>query len=46
MMPEKLPNSYDIEGLAKYWKKYYNTEGGKGTVEKFIEKYEKYVGGE
>ena len=45
MMPESLPNSYDIEALAKYWKKYYNTEGGKGTVEKFIEKYEKYVAG-
>ncbi|MDB4312143.1 hypothetical protein N9937_01805 [bacterium] len=37
---EPLPHPNDIEGLAKYWKKYYNTEAGKGTIEDFIEKYE------
>ena len=31
---EALPN--DLEGMARYWKKYYNTELGKGTVEEFI----------
>jgi hypothetical protein len=34
LIPEKLPN--DLQGLAEYWKKYYNTELGKGEVEKFI----------
>lgn len=41
--PEALPKANDIEGLAKYWKKYYNTEKGKGTVEQFVENYHKYV---
>ncbi len=40
---EKLPESDDINGLALYWKKYYNTENGKGTVEDFIDKYNKYL---
>lgn len=39
----KLPPHNDIEGLAKYWKKYYNTEKGKGTVQDFIDKYTKLV---
>lgn len=37
-----LPDSNDIESIAKYWKKYYNTKKGKGTVEQFITNYEKY----
>lgn len=40
---EQLPAADDIEGMAKYWKKYYNTEKGKGTVEEFVENYKKYV---
>ena len=35
---EPLPN--DLAGMARYWKKYYNTELGKGTVEEFIHNYE------
>lgn len=42
--PEPLPKANDLEGLAKYWKKYYNTEKGKGTVEQFVRNYYKYVG--
>lgn len=38
-VPKKLPSEDDIEGMAKYWKKYYNTPLGKGTEEKFIEAY-------
>lgn len=38
---EKIPN--DLAGMANYWKKYYNTSKGKGTPEKFIEAYERYV---
>lgn len=33
--PEELPDT--IEGQAAYWKKYWNTEYGAGTVEKYIE---------
>ncbi len=40
---ESLPEHDDIDGLANYWKKYYNTEKGKGTVEKFIDKYNNLV---
>ncbi len=37
---EPLPKSYtDIRRLAEYWKKYYNTRLGKGTVEGFIDNY-------
>jgi hypothetical protein len=44
-IPEKLPSDQnDVEALAKYWKKYYNTEAGAGTVEKFIEAYKKWIG--
>ena len=39
--PGALPES--IEGMAQYWKKHYNTHLGKGTEEKFIEYYKKYV---
>ena len=34
---EPLP--YDLAGMARYWKKYYNTELGKGTVVEFIHNY-------
>lgn len=37
---ETIPNT--VEERAKYWKKYYNTELGKGTVEKYLEKAKKY----
>jgi len=38
-VPEPLPDKDDVEGLAKYWKKYYNTNLGKGTVEKAVRAY-------
>lgn len=41
-VPEPLPAASDIEGLAQYWKTYYNTSAGKGRVEDFIEKYKLY----
>ena len=40
---EALPDADDVEGLALYWKTYYNTEMGKGTVTEFIRNYERYV---
>lgn len=33
---EPLPDVNDLVGMAKYWKKYYNTFKGAGTHEKFI----------
>lgn len=40
--PGRMPEAEDIEGLAKYWKKYYNTELGKGTVDQWITDYNYY----
>ena len=42
--PERLPAYDDIEGLARYWKKHWNTVHGKGTVEEFIENYQRFLG--
>jgi hypothetical protein len=41
-VPKKLPDSNEPEYMAIYWKKYYNTYLGKGTVEKATEKYKRY----
>ena len=37
---ESIPNT--VEKRAKYWKKYYNTEQGKGTTTEYIKKVGKY----
>jgi hypothetical protein len=37
--PLPLPKADDIEGLAKYWKKVYNTRAGKGDAKRFVELY-------
>jgi hypothetical protein len=34
LRPGKIPDN--LEDRAKYWKKWYNTEAGKGTVIKFV----------
>lgn len=34
-VPGAIPTS--LEGRAQYWKTYYNTEAGKGTIEHFVE---------
>lgn len=38
-VPESLPKQGDIKGYAKYWKQYYNTPLGAGTVNEFVENY-------
>jgi len=43
VVPAALPPADDIEKLAAYWKLYYNTPAGAGTVEEFIKNYERYV---
>lgn len=45
VVKEPLPEAQDIVGLGKYWKQYYNTEAGAGTVEEFVESYNKLVKG-
>ena len=39
----KLPSYKDINAMAKYWKKYYNSIDGIGKVEEFIDNYKTYV---
>lgn len=33
---EPLPHAEDLEAMARYWKKYYNSPTGAGTVERFM----------
>ena len=40
-VPKRMPNT--IEGMSIYWKKYYNTEQGKGNPEHFIDACRKYL---
>lgn len=37
---ENIPET--VQGRAKYWKKYYNTEDGDGTVEHYLEMNKRY----
>lgn len=37
-IPRALPAADDIEGLAHYWKEFYNTKYGAGTIDGFIQK--------
>ncbi len=39
---EPLPSPFDIEGLARYWKTYWNTLEGKGSIEDFIRAYDHF----
>lgn len=34
----------DLEGQAAYWKQYYNTKKGSGTVEEYIADYQAFIG--
>ena len=40
--PEAIPPYNNISDHAKYWKQHYNTRAGRGTVEKYMEKWERY----
>lgn len=37
------PIPSDIHGLARYWKKHYNTNKGRGKFEDFVSAYERYA---
>lgn len=42
---EELPAATDLQGLAHYWKRYYNTTSGAGTVDQFVKNYKQHVNG-
>lgn len=42
--PEALPAHDDLEGLAAYYKKYWNTSVGKATEQDFIDAWHRYMG--
>lgn len=44
LVPESIPETR--EGRAKYWKKYYNSSAGAGTVEHYLEMSRRYIDGE
>ena len=41
--PEPLPEAFDLEGLAQYWKDHYNTYLGAGKPEDFVKKLTPFV---
>jgi hypothetical protein len=41
VVSEPLPEADDIEKIASYYVKYYNTYLGKATVEEFVQNYER-----
>jgi len=43
MAPEPLPAADDIDALAGYWKRYFNTAAGAGTVDNFLADWRRYV---
>lgn len=43
LVPSPLPGHKDISGLAEYYKIYWNTKKGKGTIEGWKESYNKYL---
>lgn len=42
--PEPLPNKNNIEGMFKYYKKYFNSPLGKSTKAESIKKYKSFKG--
>ena len=44
--PEALPDADDLQGLAEYAKKYWNTSAGAATPEKYLNDFKRYVWGE
>ena len=39
--PDSIPES--LQGQAAYWKKYWNTYLGKGTIEQYVKNWQRYV---
>jgi hypothetical protein len=43
-VPKALPDANDLDGLSNYWKVFYNSVKGKGTVDEFKDNYVRLVG--
>jgi len=43
--PQALPPETDLTAIAVYWKKYWNTIAGRGTVKEFLVSYDHFVVG-
>jgi hypothetical protein len=41
LMRQQLPAHADTEAQARYWKRWWNTSAGKGTVEGYLEAWER-----
>ena len=41
--PEALPAEDDIQAQAEYWKKHYNTPLGHGTVDQYMDNWERFA---
>lgn len=39
--PGPIPS--DLDGQAHYWKQWYNTPGGKGTIDEYLTAWKRYV---
>lgn len=46
MHKEPLPEADDFEGMARYAKKYWNTDAGKASAEKYLADFTDHVWGE
>lgn len=44
--PEPLPAADDIKGFAEYWKQWYNTPKGAGTVSEAVRNYQRFILGQ
>lgn len=40
---ERLPSADDIDGMADYWKRHYNTPAGAGTAKEWADNYRAFV---
>ena len=44
--PAAMPtDATDLDALGQYWKDHYNTAGGAGTAQEWVENYQRYVTG-
>lgn len=41
--PEPLPAAEDVAGMARYWKRHFNTARGKGSAAAFILNYKEFA---
>jgi hypothetical protein len=44
VVPDALPEAHDLHGQAAYWKRWYNTPQGAGTVAEYQSNYRKRIG--